>query len=84
MARQARLAVSTGVQIISVEAAGPAAAAGLERGDIVIAMAGTPVTGVDDLHRLLTEDSIGRTGTIAILRGGRLLEKSITPVPAVA
>jgi S1-C subfamily serine protease len=82
VAREARLAVSTGVQVMSVESGGPAARAGFERGDIVIAFDGSPVGGVDDLHRLLTEDSIERMVAATVLRAGRTQQISVTPVPA--
>ena len=36
----------------------PGGAAGVKDGDVVLAFAGTPVTGVDDLHRLLTEEKL--------------------------
>ena len=69
---RSRLAVSTGVQVMSVEPGGPAARAGLEPGDIVMALGESPVAGVDDLHRLLTEESIDRTLRITVLRGRRV------------
>jgi S1-C subfamily serine protease len=82
LARVARLAVSTGVQVMSIEAGGPAARAGLEAGDIVIALGASPVTGVDDLHRLLTEDVIDRTVPLTVLRGSCLDQVAITPITA--
>ncbi|MDX1532185.1 MAG: PDZ domain-containing protein, partial [Rhodothermales bacterium] len=47
---------------------GPAAAAGLRPGDVVIALGDDPVTGIDDLHRLLTGERIGRPVPITVLR----------------
>jgi S1-C subfamily serine protease len=37
----------------------PARHAGLEEGDIVIAFAGERVDGIDELHRLLSEERVG-------------------------
>ena len=54
----------------SIEARSPAAAAGLQEGDVILAFAGTPVSGVDDLHRLLTDDRIGRPPTSSCMRRG--------------
>lgn len=82
IAREARLAVSTGVQVMSVETGGPAARAGLDAGDIVVALGESPVAGVDDLHRLLTEESIDRTIRITVLRGRRVRQLPITPTAA--
>src|SRR6195952_3233717 len=58
VARENQLAVTSGGFVVSVEPDSPAATAGLKDGDVVLAFAGIAVTGVDDLHRLLTEDRI--------------------------
>jgi S1-C subfamily serine protease len=79
VARENQLAVTSGVFVVSVEQHSPAAAAGLRDGDVVLALAGTPVTGVDDLHRLLTEERIGTATSVAILRAAR--RRTITVVP---
>jgi S1-C subfamily serine protease len=63
-----------------VEPNSPAATAGLKDGDVVLAFAGTAVTGVDDLHRLLTEERIGVAAPITILRAAR--RRTITVIPA--
>ena len=51
---------ATGVMLSAIETGGPADAAGLLMGDIVVALDGIRVTGADDLIRLLNEDRIGR------------------------
>jgi len=68
-ARAYGIAVASGVMASTIDARSPAAAAGLKEGDVILAFAGTPVSGVDDLHRLLTEDRIATTITLGILRG---------------
>ncbi len=70
IARANQLAASSGVFIVSVEADSPAATAGLRDGDVIFACGDAAVTGVDDLHRQLTEERIGIATTFAILRGG--------------
>ena len=56
------LAQATGVLVISRRAGrSRRAAAGLRDGDIIVALDEHPVTSLDDLHRLLTEDRIGAT-----------------------
>jgi S1-C subfamily serine protease len=80
LARVNQLAVSSGVLVVSVEAASPATVAGVRDGDVILAFAGEPVTGIDDLHRLLTEDRIGEPVTLTILRRGA--RRQLTVVPA--
>src|SRR5476649_956652 len=80
VARENQLAVTSGVFVVSVEPGSPAATAGLKDGDVVLSFAGTPVTGVDDLHRLLTEERIGEPTVVTFLRAAR--RRQITVVPA--
>ena len=68
-----------GVLIVSVEKRSPADEAGLREGDIVIALDSTPVQGIDDLLRLLTEDRIGVTREVKLLRGTETRTLSIQP-----
>jgi S1-C subfamily serine protease len=79
IARLNQLAVSSGVLVVSVEAASPAAAAGLLEGDVILAIAEQPVAGVDDLHRYLTEACIGVPTTLSILR--RTARRQLTVIP---
>jgi S1-C subfamily serine protease len=80
VARENQLAVTSGVFVVSVEPNSPAAAAGVKDGDVLLAFAGTPVTGVDDLHRLLTEEQIGEPTAVTFLRAAR--KRKITVVPS--
>jgi S1-C subfamily serine protease len=82
VARAHRLTAATGVRVMSIEIGGPAARAGLEAGDIAIALGASPIGGVDDLHRLLTDDVIDRAVPLTVLRGVRLEQIAITPVVA--
>ncbi len=70
IARANRLAVASGVFVVSVEPGSPAASAGLRDGDVIFALGDTAITGVDDLHRQLTDERIGVDTTVSILRGG--------------
>ena len=81
VARAHRLAVSAGVLVTSVEQNSPASTAGLRDGDIIVGFAREVVTGVDDLHRLLTEDRVGIPAALTVLR--RLERRQIVVVPAV-
>ena len=79
VARANQLAVSSGVFVVSVEAGSPAARAGLRDGDVVLAFAGQAVTGIDDLHRLLTDERIGVAATLTILHTAQRRDLTIVP-----
>jgi S1-C subfamily serine protease len=34
-----------------------------QQGDVIVALDGNPVATIDDLHRMLTVDKIGKTST---------------------
>lgn len=80
LARTHNIAVAAAVLVASVEAESPAAAAGLQTGDIILALADRPVTGPDDLHRVLTEERIGTPLAMTVLRAGTRRVLTITPV----
>jgi len=79
VARINHLAVSSGVFVTSVEPDSPARAAGLQDGDVIVAFADEAITGVDDLHRVLTEDRIGVTAALGILHAGERRTLTVTP-----
>ncbi|HXX90322.1 MAG TPA: trypsin-like peptidase domain-containing protein [Acidimicrobiales bacterium] len=61
-----------GVEVLSVMTGGPAQRAGVQVGDVVVALEGRPVEGVRDIQRLLTEADIGRSITLSLVRDGQL------------
>src|SRR6476646_1456031 len=64
-----RLGQAAAVLVISVEADGPAMAAGVRDGDLIVSLDDEVVGGLDDLHRLLTEHRIGTNVRLGVLRG---------------
>jgi len=84
LVRRHDLAHESGVLVLSVEKGSPAEAIGLREGDVVTALAGEPVAGVDDLHRLLTGERVGLPLPLEALRAGEKLALVITPVRAPA
>jgi S1-C subfamily serine protease len=80
LARHHGIAIASGVLVSSVEPDSPAARAGVEPNDIIVALDKTPVTGVDDLHRHLTESRIGIPTPLTVLRG--VERRALTVVPA--
>jgi len=69
----------SGVIVISVETGSPAQNAGLREGDVIVAMDGKPVAGVDDLHRLLTDARVGAASALTVLRHTEKLELKVVP-----
>jgi S1-C subfamily serine protease len=72
------LDVGSGALIAGVESDGPAAKGDLQMGDVIVALDGEPVSGVDALHRLLTEERVGRDVVLTVLRRAQLREISVT------
>ncbi|CAG0961854.1 putative serine protease PepD [Burkholderiales bacterium] len=74
------LASDAAVRVDSLERGAPAASAGLERGDLIVAVDGAPVASIDDLLRALDAGAIGRTLAIDVLRHGRRSTLELVPV----
>jgi S1-C subfamily serine protease len=72
----------TGALVLSVEDGSPAKRAGLREGDVIVALEGQPVAGVDDLHRLLTEVRVGVNCALTVLRWTEELELKVVPEEA--
>src|SRR3989449_10698955 len=58
LVRRHGLATESGILVVSVEEGSSAHRAGLEQGDVIVALDGHPTQGIDELHRLLTFDRI--------------------------
>jgi serine protease Do len=72
----ARLRRRHAVQVLEVLDDGPAARAGLVRGDLLVALDGEPVADASDVQRLMLAERIGAPLAATVLRGGgeRVLE----------
>jgi S1-C subfamily serine protease len=73
------LPATTGVLVAAVEETSPARRADLREGDVIVALDGTPVAGIDDLHRLLTDARVGILTELTLLRRGERMSLSIVP-----
>jgi S1-C subfamily serine protease len=73
------LPVETGVLVLSTETNSPAQRAGLHQGDVIIGFGDRPVSGIDDLHRCLTEQQIGVKTELTVIRGTEKQSVSIVP-----
>jgi S1-C subfamily serine protease len=82
LVRRHDLAHESGVLVLSVEKESPAERTGLRDGDVIVALMGQPVAGVDDLHKLLAGNAIGVRTSIAVLRNSEHAVLEIEPSPA--
>jgi len=69
----------SGVVVLSVEEGSPAQKSGLREGDVIVALEGQPVAGVDDLHRLLTDARVGVRSQVIVLRHTEKLSVDVVP-----
>ncbi len=67
------------VDIVAVVPGSPADAAGLQRGDLMVSMNGRIISGLDDLHRMLSGFQANRQLLVTAIRGERLLELPVEP-----
>jgi len=77
-----QLPVETGVLIVSFETNGETSAAreaGLLAGDLVVEFDGQPIRGIDDLHKLLTDERIGKRTAVTVIRGLQKLMFDVVP-----
>lgn len=72
----------SGVVVLGVEDPSPARKAGLRDGDVIVALNGHAVAGVDDLHRLLTDAQVGVRSELTVIRHTERLSLPIAPMEA--
>ncbi len=84
LARLLGLRSASGVLVVSLVDRGPAAAAGVREGDVIVEVDGADVARVDDLHRLLTDRQIGHAVALHVVRDGRRIVLRVTPSEAPA
>jgi S1-C subfamily serine protease len=77
LVRRLELKTRSGVLVISVVEGGPAAAAGLRPGDVVLSVNGAATPNVDAIHSALNRETIGRRLPIEALRDGRIAKLSL-------
>jgi S1-C subfamily serine protease len=73
------LAVESGILVVSFEGDSPAKSAGLREGDIIIGFDDHPTAGIDDLHKLLSENRIGHKSSLQVIRGTEKLRLEVIP-----
>jgi len=77
--RYYNLTVESGILIVSFEANSPARNAGVREGDIIVGFDDHPTAGIDDLHKLLSEDRIGHKSSVVVIRGTEKMNFEVVP-----
>ena len=80
LARQAGLAATTGVYIAGIylnDNKSPAAAAGIQPGDVLLKWNGTPVNSPAELRRLVEKTPISSHAKVVVSRGGQELSLEV-------
>ncbi len=75
---QEQLGQQTGLMIMSVEDDGPAGAAGILQGDVLVTLDGVPVRHMDELQSLLSGERAGKPVAAQIVRAGAVQTLSVT------
>jgi S1-C subfamily serine protease len=77
LVRELDLLATQGVQVMDVASGSPAQRAGIQPGDIIIAAAGRVVTGVDDIHRILSLSANQEKLALTVIRDEQLVDVSV-------
>ena len=77
-ALRAAAGAEAGLMVLAFAEGGPAAAAGVMPGDILVALGGEPVARARALAERLGPDSVGQAVEVRLLRAGQALSVSVT------
>ncbi len=68
----------SGLIVLSVVSGSPAEEAGIQLGDILVALEGAPIPDVDELQAALRGENVGRKLKATFVRGGEIVDTQIT------
>jgi S1-C subfamily serine protease len=78
-----RVGQARGVEVVSVVAGSPAAAAGMATGDVIVKIDGDAIVDVGGLQRMMTEDRIERGLEVVVVRGEEVRTVVVVPTELV-
>ena len=72
-----------GAMVVTLDPAGPAKAAGILQGDIIVRLGGSAVTGLRSLYQQLGSDAVGKKMAVDLVRAGvhKTVDVTIAPRP---
>jgi S1-C subfamily serine protease len=72
-----------GAMVVTLDPAGPAQAAGILQGDIIVRLGGSAVTGLRGLYQQLGSDAVGKKMAVDLIRAGehKTVDVTIAPRP---
>jgi S1-C subfamily serine protease len=73
------LAVESSILVLSFEPGSPAQQSGLQEGDLIVGFDDHAVSGIDDLHKLLTEERAGKRSSLEVIRGTEKIRLHVVP-----
>lgn len=77
LAKSFGLEQKEGALVADIDLKGPAAKAGIKKGDIIIAFNGTPIREMDQLPLLVAQTPVGSKGDLTIIRDGKKISKTV-------
>lgn len=80
--RYYNLPVESGILVVSFEENSPARKAGMLEGDVIIGFDDQPVAGIDDLHKLLTDERVGVKTSFVVIRRTEKITLDVLPEEA--
>jgi S1-C subfamily serine protease len=84
LVRLLSLPAGSGVRVMSLEEGSAARKGGVQDGDVIVEFGGLPISGIDDLHRILTEGQVGVASTVMVLRGLGKVVLTVVPDEALS
>jgi S1-C subfamily serine protease len=75
--------IRRGAMVVTLDPAGPAKAAGILQGDIIVRLGGSAVTGLRSLYQQLGSDAVGKKMAVDLIRAGvsKTVDVTIAPRP---
>jgi len=79
LAKSEEVGQEVGLMVREVEPGSPAKAAGVAMGDVILRLGEARAVDEYELHSALSDDVVGKTTKLSVLRGEKLTQLSITP-----